>query len=163
MQARDRAVDEWFSRISSGQVQLPRFQCFEAWGNREVQDLLETVLAELLAGATLILEVGDTPLFRYRPLQSAPTYNALNCALVTWRTNRTIAAKQPVKYILERAEASALGEEELRSRLRSHAIPYEAMLGGDYEEFLLKRALIAETAVKILCAGGDWTPSDAVE
>ncbi len=64
MQARDRAVDEWFSMISSGQVQLPRFQRFEAWGNREVADLLETVLAELPAGATLILEVGDTSPFR---------------------------------------------------------------------------------------------------
>lgn len=72
MQARDRAIDEWFSRISTGQVQLPRFQRFEAWGNREVQDLLETVLAELPAGATLVLEVGDTPIFKHRPLQEAP-------------------------------------------------------------------------------------------
>jgi hypothetical protein len=71
MQARDRAVDEWFSRISSGQVQLPRFQRFEAWGNREITDLLQTVLDELPAGATLILEVGDTSPFKYRPLITA--------------------------------------------------------------------------------------------
>lgn len=75
MQARDRAVDEWFSRISSGQIQLPRFQRFEAWGNREVADLLETVLAELPAGATLILEIGDTSPFKYRSLQDAPEAN----------------------------------------------------------------------------------------
>src|SRR5919107_134052 len=71
VQARDRAVDEWFSRISSGQMQLPRFQRFEAWGNREVADLLQTVLDELPAGATLILEVGDTSPFKYRPIQAA--------------------------------------------------------------------------------------------
>lgn len=90
-------------------------------------------------------------------------FKALNCALVTWRTNRTIAAKQPVDYLLERVEASALGEEELRSRLKSHAVPYEAMVVGNYEEFLLKRALLAETAVKALCAGGDWAPFESVD
>ena len=72
MQARDRTVEEWLSRISSGQVQLPRFQRFEAWGHREVADLAQTVLDELPSGATLILEVGDKPLFKHRPLHTAP-------------------------------------------------------------------------------------------
>ena len=54
---------------------------------------------------------------------------ALNCALITWRTNRTIGAKDPVGYLRERAEASSLGEEALRNRLESHAIPYEPELG----------------------------------
>ncbi len=95
-------------------------------------------------------------------IEESKTNNALNCALVTWRTNRTIAAKQPVDYLLERAEASALGEEELRDRLQSHAIPHEAMVAGDYEDFLLRRALITETAAKTLCAGRDWTPLASV-
>lgn len=72
MQARDWTVEEWLSRISSGQVQLPRFQRFEAWGHREVADLAQTVLDELPSGATLILEVGDKPLFKHRPLHTAP-------------------------------------------------------------------------------------------
>jgi uncharacterized protein with ParB-like and HNH nuclease domain len=72
MQARDRTVEEWLLRISSGQIQLPRFQRFEAWGHREVADLAQTVLDELPSGATLILEVGDKPLFQHRPLHTAP-------------------------------------------------------------------------------------------
>ncbi len=72
MQARDRALDSWFARIGSGQVRLPRFQRFEAWGPREVTDLLQTVIEELPAGASLILQVGDESPFKYRPLQTAP-------------------------------------------------------------------------------------------
>ena len=33
---------------------------------------------------------------------TAKTLRALNCALVSWRTNRTISAKQPEKYLAER-------------------------------------------------------------
>lgn len=73
LKAQDRSIEEWFSRVSSGQVRLPRFQRFEAWGHKEVSDLLQTVLDELPSGATLILEVGDKPLFEHRPIQSAPT------------------------------------------------------------------------------------------
>ncbi len=72
MQARDRALDSWFARIGSGQVRLPRFQRFEAWGPREVTDLLQTVIEELPAGSSLILQIGDESPFKYRPLQTAP-------------------------------------------------------------------------------------------
>ncbi len=72
MQARDRALDGWFSRISSGQIRLPRFQRFEAWGPSEVTDLLQTVIEELPAGAALILQVGDSSPFKHRPLVTAP-------------------------------------------------------------------------------------------
>ena len=60
---------------------------------------------------------------RDRGVSEAEADNALNCALITWRTNRTISADEPVKYLRERAEASELGEPELRLRLRSHGIP----------------------------------------
>ncbi len=36
-------------------------------------------------------------------------FRASNCALVTWRTNRTISNKDPVAYLKERADNSALG------------------------------------------------------
>jgi len=39
MDARNRSLAEWFTRIASGQIQLPRFQRFEAWGHREIDDL----------------------------------------------------------------------------------------------------------------------------
>jgi hypothetical protein len=72
MDARNRSLAEWFTRIASGQVQLPRFQRFEAWGHREIDDLLQTVVDELPAGAVLVLEIGDEPPFHARPLAGAP-------------------------------------------------------------------------------------------
>ncbi len=72
MDARNRSLSEWFTRISTGQVQLPRFQRFEAWGPREIDDLVQTVVDELPAGAALVLEIGDKPPFRSRPLAGAP-------------------------------------------------------------------------------------------
>jgi hypothetical protein len=48
---------------------------------------------------------------------------ALNCALITWRTNRTISDKDPIAYLKERADSGALGEDELKRRLKTHLIP----------------------------------------
>jgi hypothetical protein len=72
MEARNRQLPEWFNRIGSGQIRLPRFQRFQAWGHGEVGDLLEAVLRGLPAGATLVLEVGDRELFVSRPMPGAP-------------------------------------------------------------------------------------------
>lgn len=46
-------------------------------------------------------------------LAQKDSYRALNCALVTWNTNRSISAKNPLKYLKERVERSNLGEEEI--------------------------------------------------
>lgn len=67
-------------------------------------------------------------------------FRALNCALVTWKTNRNISDKTPEKYLAERLEGSSLGEEEVRSRLASHLVPYDEMKTGNYDTFLLHRA-----------------------
>ena len=72
MKAQDRNLQEWFVQLGMSAVQLPRFQRFEAWGHRDVESLLETVLDELPSGATLILQVSDTPQFKYRTLETAP-------------------------------------------------------------------------------------------
>ena len=72
MEARDRALPEWFNRIRTGQVRLPRFQRFEAWNHDRVAGLLQTVLRGLPAGAALVLEVGDQELFKSRPMVGAP-------------------------------------------------------------------------------------------
>jgi hypothetical protein len=83
---------------------------------------------------------------------------ALNCALITWKTNRTISATEPLAYLLERAEASLLREAEVRRRLASHAIPYESLAGGDYWRFLADRAEMLLPAIKALCQGEPWFP-----
>ena len=94
-------------------------------------------------------------------------FRALNCALVTWRTNRTISDKDPITYLKERADNCSLGEKELKRRLRTHLIPYPQLAVGynnmsdverrgrvknDYEAFL-SRANVLEKAAHRACEG----------
>lgn len=72
MDAGNRSLEQWFTLIKTGQLQLPRFQRFEAWGYPEIGDLLQTVLHELPAGAALVLKIGDEAPFRHRILSGAP-------------------------------------------------------------------------------------------
>ena len=72
MEARDRRLPDWFTRVRTGQLRLPRFQRFESWSYDRVASLLETVLRGLPSGATLILEVGDKELFKSRSMAGVP-------------------------------------------------------------------------------------------
>lgn len=72
MEAMNRLLPDWFTRIRTGQLLLPRFQRHEAWGHSETAALLESVLRGLPAGATLILEIGSTEPFHSRPMSGAP-------------------------------------------------------------------------------------------
>ena len=95
-------------------------------------------------------------------------YLALNCALITWRTNRSISDKDPIQYLRERADSCALGEPELRRRLQSHLIPFEPLAKGpydyraqdfkqraaaDYQSFLDARAALLAKAARLACDG----------
>ncbi|MBA4418358.1 MAG: hypothetical protein C0392_10685 [Syntrophus sp. (in: bacteria)] len=95
-------------------------------------------------------------------------FRGLNCALVTWRTNRTISDKDPITYLKERADNCALGEEEMKRRLRTHLIPYAKLAVGyngmsdderrgraknDYGAFLSVRAEILAGAAQQVCEG----------
>lgn len=72
MEARNRTLTDWFTRVRTGQVLLPRFQRHEAWGPREITSLLENVLRGLPTGAALTLEIGDDEPFIARALVGAP-------------------------------------------------------------------------------------------
>ena len=72
MEARNRKLTDWFTRIRTGQILLPRFQRHEAWGHREITSLLESVLRGLPTGAALTLEIGDDQPFIARALVGAP-------------------------------------------------------------------------------------------
>ena len=74
MNAHNRPLPEWFNRIRSRQITLPRFQRsgVGVWGHKQVSGLLTTVLRGLPSGAALILEVGDKPKFESRPMAGAP-------------------------------------------------------------------------------------------
>jgi hypothetical protein len=72
IEARNRAIPDWFNRIRTHQTVLPRFQRFEAWGYAQVTQLFNTVLQDLPVGAGLILEIGDREPFVSRTLKGAP-------------------------------------------------------------------------------------------
>ncbi len=103
-------------------------------------------------------------------LSAGESYRALNCALITWRTNRKISAKSPLRYLREHAEATTLGEPAVRQRLRSHLIPYtelsaagwddiedkaelRAVIGEDFDRFLKARAELLLQPLRDLCDG----------
>ncbi len=72
MEARNRTLPDWFTKIRTRQISLPRFQRFEAWSYHQVTGLLNTVLQELPAGAVLIFEIGDAEPFISRTMVGAP-------------------------------------------------------------------------------------------
>lgn len=80
------------------------------------------------------------PVALFQDKDSSRVSKALNCALVTWKTNRNIAAQSPIQYLRERINASSLGEDEIRRRLASHALDYDVLEKGDYDAFLTARA-----------------------
>ncbi len=79
---------------------------------------------------------------------------ALNCALITWTTNRKVGAQTPSGYISKRAAAASLGEVAVRQRLESHLIPYDALIADDYDAFLIARAERMHADMTQLCQGG---------
>jgi len=106
-------------------------------------------------------------------------YRALNCALITWKTNRIIGRKDPVEYLQERvhwADAAVV-----RDRLRSHLISFDLLekahytglygdalrqkLSLDFDEFMRDRAKRVISAMNILTEGNEpvleklWPPS----
>lgn len=66
---------------------------------------------------------------------------------------RKISAKEPVKYLLERCEASTLGKEEIRRRLKTHFVDFSLLSEGNYDKFLEERAKACESVIKTLCGG----------
>jgi hypothetical protein len=94
---------------------------------------------------------------------------ALNCALITWKTNRKIAAKKPSEYVQERMNASQhvaikthddhpqetqkLDNEVIRNRLMSHLVPCDELFDDDYKAFIEKRAHLVKERAEKLCEG----------
>jgi len=96
-----------------------------------------------------------------------PSYLALNCALITWKTNRMIGRKDPLEYLQERVQWA--DEAVVRDRLKSHLISFDllskahyATLDGaslkqklteDFNGFLRDRAKLVVAAMASLTAG----------
>lgn len=99
---------------------------------------------------------------------------ALNCALITGKTNRTIGRKDPLNYLQDRYGCA--NEGIITQRLKSHLIPvaelkagsYEglppaikaAKIKSDYEAFLSARATLIIRAVDKLSQGEEINATD---
>ena len=95
------------------------------------------------------------------------SYLALNCALITWKTNRVIGRKDPLDYLKDRVDWA--GEESVRERMKSHLIDFDlltkatyqglegeqltAKLKPGFEAFLLARVNLVHAAVTALVQG----------
>ena len=96
-----------------------------------------------------------------------PSLLALNCALITWKTNRVIGRKDPLDYLRERVDWA--GEDTVRQRMKTHLIDYDQLaraeygdlqdpaevgkLRKDFDEFLRDRAGRVAKAVEYLADG----------
>ena len=92
---------------------------------------------------------------------------ALNCALITWKTNRMLGRKDPLEYLQERVDWA--DAEVVQDRLRSHLISFDLLsraryanlegeslrekLSPDFDAFLRHRANLVLTAVEALTQG----------
>ena len=95
------------------------------------------------------------------------SYLALNCTLITDKTNVSIGRKDPLQYLKDRYEWTS--EAIVRERLQSHLIPITELANGGYEglskpqkseklkqdfdAFIRKRAELITKAVKRLADG----------
>ncbi|RMX01232.1 DUF262 domain-containing protein [Allofranklinella schreckenbergeri] len=70
---------------------------------------------------------------------------ALNCALITWKTNRIIGRKDPLEYLKERVQWAS--EAVVCERLKSHLISYDLLAKAHYADLqgqALKQKLAAD-------------------
>lgn len=95
------------------------------------------------------------------------SFRALNCALITWKTNRMIGRKDPLDYLQERVDKADV--KEVMGRLNSHLIPFDHLakahyngltgpalkerLERDFNDFLAERARRVAAAVASLAQG----------
>jgi hypothetical protein len=73
MQAMDRPVKDWLTRVRTRQILLPRFQRYEVWGPDIAAEFLTSVIRDLPVGSTLVLGVGgEEPPFISHEIVGAP-------------------------------------------------------------------------------------------
>lgn len=75
------------------------------------------------------------------------SYLALNCALITWKTNRSIGRKDPLEYLKDRVEWA--GVADVRQRLKTHLLDYDGLAAAVYTSADGKPLLGAELAEKL--------------
>jgi hypothetical protein len=95
------------------------------------------------------------------------SFLALNCALVTWKTNRAIGRKDPLDYLQDRI--GWVDEQIVENRMKTHLIPVKCLKEGkydgleaedriakikqDFQTYLSSRAQLVSVAVNRLANG----------
>lgn len=104
---------------------------------------------------------------------------ALNCALITWKTNRSIGRLDPLTYLEKRAEYAA-EPRDIKDRLESHLIPSEVITTAgpydqpageelrtavqpDFDAYLDQRAELVRRFMVVVCDGGQPRLSDIID
>lgn len=104
------------------------------------------------------------------------SYLALNCSLITDKTNLNISNKEPYTYLKERYDWTS--EDIVNSRLKSHLIPIDQLKNGgyvnlndeekkekvssDFEAFIKKRGQYIIEAITQLTSGNDISANDII-
>jgi hypothetical protein len=105
------------------------------------------------------------------------SFLALNCALITDKTNLNISNKEPYRYLSERYNWTS--EDIVNTRLKSHLIPIQELKNGGYEGlskdakqtkvqndfqiFLQRRATYVTKAVQNLVNGRDISANEIMD
>ncbi len=105
----------------------------------------------------------DSILIRRAQMDEDESFRALNCALITWRTNRKASNLSPLQYLKDRIDASHLGEGEIAARLESHLVPWAVISKcGPYPEGC-DAQLVRDDYLAFLRARADLMASKAGE
>jgi hypothetical protein len=108
------------------------------------------------------------------------SFRALNCALITWKTNRVIGRMDPIAYLEERSKRHGGRADEISRRLATHLVPFDALaIAGpypavtgnelralverDYERFLARRGELIASFAESLCNGERPTLTEVLQ
>ncbi|WP_211234618.1 DUF262 domain-containing protein [Algoriphagus mannitolivorans] len=146
---------------------------FSKLGALDFADGTPLTRAQLVEGKRHYHHVFPDDLLKETEMES---YVALNCSLITDKTNLSISNKEPYSYLKERYSWTT--ESEVNSRLISHLIPIaELKKGGyaglnaeerkekikaDYSNFLSKRAEYVHCAVLKLVEGKEISANEII-
>ena len=130
VQALNRSLPDWFQHATSGQLKLPRFQRFGAWGHNEaaiclnrkrrqngskqcrskaapgISPMMNRQRGNILAGANVAVYFQTILLAGEGQLSSTDSFRALDCALVILK-NPGCGLPRPLLTITEISAGSA--------------------------------------------------------